>query len=63
MSFCFVILFQGSWMNKTPTGSEEVQQSWQTEAIFQHKETILRISVCDFAHGVLIPAQIFLERC
>ena len=25
----FVILFQGSWMLKTSTGSQEVQQLWQ----------------------------------
>ena len=25
------------------TGSQEVQQLWQTDAIFQHKKTIVRI--------------------
>ena len=39
----FFIVFQESWMNKTSTGSQEVQQLWQTEAIFQHKKTIVRI--------------------
>ena len=31
----FVLLFQESWMIKTSTGSEEFQQLWQTEAMFQ----------------------------
>ena len=35
--------FQENWMNKTCTGSQEVQQFWQTEAIFQHKKSIVRI--------------------
>ena len=35
----FVIFFQESWMIKTRTGSQEVQQLWQTEAIFQHKKS------------------------
>ena len=39
----FVIFLQESWMIKTCTGSQEVQQLWQTEAIFQHKKTIVRI--------------------
>ena len=30
-------------MIKTCTGSQEVQQLWQTEAIFQHEKTIVRI--------------------
>ena len=30
----FVIFLQESWMIKTGTGSQEVQQLWQTEAIF-----------------------------
>ena len=34
----FVIFLQESWMIKTYTGSQEVQQLWQTEAIFQHKK-------------------------
>ena len=29
--------------DKTCTGSQEVQQHWQTEAIFQHKKSIVRI--------------------
>ena len=32
-----------SWMIKTCTGSEEIQQLRQVEAIFQHKKTIVRI--------------------
>ena len=39
----FCLLFQESWMIKTCTGSQEVQQLWQTEAIFQHEKTIVRI--------------------
>ena len=39
--FCHV--FQESWMIKTCSGSQEVQQLWQTEVIFQHKKTIVRI--------------------
>ena len=35
----FVIFLQESWMNKTCTDSQEIQQQlWQTEAIFQHKK-------------------------
>ena len=34
----FFIFLQESWMIKTCTGSQEVQQFWQTEAIFQHKK-------------------------
>ena len=37
------VLFQENWMIKTCTGYQEVQQLWQTEAIFQHKKTIVRI--------------------
>ena len=39
----FVILFQRSWMIKTCTGSQDVKQRWQIEAIFQYEKTILRI--------------------
>ena len=39
----FCHFFQESWMIKTFNGSQEVQQLWQTEAIFQHKKTIVRI--------------------
>ena len=39
----FVIFRQESWMIKTCTDSQEVQQLWQTEAIVQHKNTIVRI--------------------
>ena len=35
-SVAFVIFLQESCMIKTCTGSREVQQLWQTEAIFQH---------------------------
>ena len=38
VAFGFVIFLQESWMNKTCTGSQEVQQLWQTEAILQHKK-------------------------
>ena len=41
--FGFVIFLQERWMIKTCTGSQEVQQLWQTEAIFQHKKMIVRI--------------------
>ena len=34
-----VIFLQESWIIKTCTGSQELQQLWQTEAIFQHKKT------------------------
>ena len=43
VAYGFVILSQESWVNKTCTGSQEVQQLWQTEAIFQHRKTIVRI--------------------
>ena len=39
----FVIFLQESWMIKTCTGSQEVQQLWQTVAIFQHIKTLVRI--------------------
>ena len=39
----FVLLFQENWMIKSSTGSQEVEQLWQTEAIFQHDKTIVRI--------------------
>ena len=39
----FVIFLQESLMIKTCSGSQGVQQLWQTEAIFQHKKTIVRI--------------------
>ena len=42
-AYGFVILDQESWMIKTSTGSQEVQQLYQTEAIFQHEKTILRV--------------------
>ena len=38
VAYRFVILFHESWMIKTCTGSQEVQQLLQTEAIFQHKK-------------------------
>ena len=41
VAYDFVILSQESWMIKTCTGSQEVQKLWQTEAIFQHKNTIM----------------------
>ena len=34
VEYRFVILFQESWMIKLFTGSQEVQQLWQTEARF-----------------------------
>ena len=39
----FVIFLQESWMIKTCTGSQEVQQLWQTVGIFQHIKTLVRI--------------------
>ena len=36
VAYGFVMLSQESWMIKTCTGCQEVQQLWQTEAIFQH---------------------------
>ena len=42
VAYGFVILFQENWVIKTCTGSQEVHL-WQTEAIFQHKKTIVRI--------------------
>ena len=38
VAYGFVIFFQENWMIKTCTGSQEVQQLWLTEAIFQHKK-------------------------
>ena len=38
VTYRFVILFQESWIIKAYTGSLEVQQFWQTEAIFQHEK-------------------------
>ena len=43
VAYGIVLLFQESWVIKTCTGSQEVQQLWQTEAIFQHKKDIVRI--------------------
>ena len=37
------MFLQESWMIKTCTGSQEVRQLWQIEAVFQHKKTLLRI--------------------
>ena len=45
VAYDFNILFQQSWMNKTHTGSQEVQHFWQTEANFQHKKTLCASSV------------------
>ena len=39
VAYGFVILFQENWMIKTCSGSQEVQQLWQTEAILQNKKT------------------------
>ena len=41
----FVIFLQESWMVKTRTGSQEVQQLWQTKTIFQHEKHIVRIPI------------------
>ena len=38
-----LILFQESWMIKTCPNCQEVQQFWQTEAIFQTKETMMSL--------------------
>ena len=38
VAYGFVILFQESWMINTCPGSQEVQQHWQTDAFFQHKQ-------------------------
>ena len=38
-AYGFVILFQESWVFETCTGSQEIQQLWQAEALFQHKKT------------------------
>ena len=43
VAYGFVIFFQENWMIKTCTGSQEVRLLWQTEAMFQHKKTIVRI--------------------
>ena len=43
VAYGFVVLFQERWVIKTFTGSQEVQQLLQTEAIFQYKKTIVRI--------------------
>ena len=32
------MLLQESWLIKTCTGSQDVQQLWHTEAIFQHQK-------------------------
>ena len=42
-AYGFVTFFKKSWMIKTWTGHHEEQQLWQTEAIFQHQKTIVRI--------------------
>ena len=36
VAYGFVIPFQESWRIKTVTGSQELQQLGQTEALFQH---------------------------
>ena len=38
VAYGFVIFFQESRMIKACTGSQEVQQLWQTEAILQHEK-------------------------
>ena len=36
IGYGFVVRFQRNWMIKTCISSQEVQQLWQTDAIFQH---------------------------
>ena len=38
VAYGFVVIFEESWVIKTCTESQEVQQLWQTKAIFQHKK-------------------------